>query len=384
MKSSFLSLFVWIGAFLLTSCQTRTPNEPLAETPAATRYATLLDMQDLDHGRTLCRIANPWQPQRIAMQYLLLSESDTLLTDEDIDHLESLYGRVQMLYTPLRHQTITSACYAYLYRLLGSTQYIGTLCDVEYIQDSAIIQAVQSGAILDAGSSMSPNAEVILSTQSEAIWLTPYETGSQAMISAILPQIPVIYCADYLEGSPLGRAEWMRFFGRLVDKGRQADSLFAVVERNYREIASSQAQDSTHVSLLCELPYGATWYVPGGRSTMSWLYQDAGFQYIWADDTHSGSLALSAEAVYAKAQAADAWIIKYYAPESDWSLQDLLAQNPIYSQIHAAQSGGVFACNTARSDYFEVTPFRPDWILSEMRRIRRRELDSLSFFQQLQ
>ena len=339
-------------------------------------------MQDLDDGHTLCRITNPWQRNHTVMQYLLIPEADSLVTDEYLTHIESLYGPVQTLSIPVRQHTITSACYAYLYDLLDADQYIGAMCDTEYVQDSVIASALRSGRIADAGSSMSPNAEVILSVQSEAIWVTPYETGSQAMISAILPNIPIIYCADYLEGSPLGRAEWMRFFGRLVGRAQQADSLFAVVEHNYLTLAADSTS-GPRASLLCELPYGATWYVPGGRSTMSWLYQDAGFDYIWADDVHSGSLGLSIEAVYAKAQTADRWVIKYYAPEGDWQLSDLLNQHSVYSQINASQTGGVYGCNTAHSDYFEITPFRPDWILTEMRHIRCHETDSLRFFHQL-
>lgn len=382
MKSNNSTLFVLFGLFLLTSCHTRQPNEPLAASPAAMQYASLIQMQDLDDGLTLCRIQNPWQPDRIAMQYLLIPEQDTLITPQHLDHIEQLYGQVQTLSVPLRQQTITSACYAYLYDQLGALEYIGAMCDTEYVLDSLVCADLRSGRIADAGNSMSPNAEVILSAQSEAIWVTPYETGSQAVLSATLPQIPIIYCADYLENSPLGRAEWMRFFGRLVDKAPQADSLFHLVEQNYLSLSQDTVYH-TAPSLLCELPYGATWYVAGGRSTMGWLYQDAGFRYLWADDVHGGSLALSQEAVYDRGQQADVWIIKYYSPEGDWTLSNVLELNPMYREFRSCQIGRVFGCNTAQSDYYEVTPFRPDWILSEMRHICQNENDSLMFFKPL-
>ena len=162
MKRTFLSLFAAFAVFLLTSCHQRTPHEPLAETPAATRYAELLDMQDLDDGHTLCRITNPWQRNHTVMQYLLIPEADSLVTDEYLTHIESLYGPVQTLSIPVRQHTITSACYAYLYDLLDADQYIGAMCDTEYVQDSVIASALRSGRIADAGSSMSPNAEVTL------------------------------------------------------------------------------------------------------------------------------------------------------------------------------------------------------------------------------
>ena len=378
---------------LLTACHTRTPDEPLAESAAQTHYATLLQMQDLADGMTLVRIQNPWQTERVMMQYLLIPDSvSATLADEKVSEIEERYGRMQTLNTPVPRQTVTAACYADLFTQLGAEEYIGVMCDAEYVHNETILEALANGTIADGGSSMAPNPEVILSAHSEAIWLTPYEAGSQSLISAVLPQLPVICCADYQENTPLGRAEWMRFFGRLVNRGALADTLFnrvvAQMERLRMPLANDTIttgddDDGQRPMLLCDIPYGATWYVPGGRSTMSWLYQDAGFRYPWAADVHGGSLALSIEAVFERAREADSWIFKYYDTASDWTLANLLSQNRIFSQIKAAQTGAVYGCNTAHSDYFEVTPFRPDLMLAEMRHICRGEDDSLRFFSRL-
>lgn len=371
---------------LLSACQGSNPEEPLQPSNASTHYATLLQMQDLDDGMTLCRIQNPWQPERIAIQYLLIP-GDTL-SDAELDRIEAQYGRVQTLHTPLKQQTLTASCYASLYAELNALDYVGVLCDAEYILNPQVVARLESGQIVEAGGSMAPNPEVILAAGSEAIWVTPYDAGSQAMISAILPQIPVIYCADYQETSPLGRAEWMRLYGRLVNKAAEADQLFNEIETKYNNIASQNDSSDLPLkgdggSILPELPYGATWYIPGGRSSASWIYQDAGFTYAWSEDTHGGSLALSAEAVFAQANDADVWVFKYFDPDTCWTLPNLLNQNPLYGQFKAAQTGQVFGCNTARSDYFEVAPFHPELILSEMRHIRLTELDSLQYFRQL-
>jgi len=374
----FFPLILW----LLAACHVRQPEEPLQQTEASTQYASLLQMQDLEEGMTLCRILNPWQPERVAMQYLLIP-GDTL-SEEALDEVEKLYGRIQTLHTPLKQQTLTASCYASLYAELNALDYVGTLCDAEYILNPTVLSRLEGGQIMEAGSSMSPNAEIILSTQSEAVWVTPYDAGSQSIISALLPQIPIIYCADYQETSPLGRAEWMRFYGRLVNKGAEADALFKEIENKYNQIATPSSDIDQRPSILPELPYGATWYVPGGRSSASWIYQDAGFNYPWAEDTHGGSLALSVEAVFAQASNTDVWVIKYFDPDTCWTVSSLLAQNPIYGQFKAAQKDLIFGCNTARSDYFEVAPFRPDLILSEMRHVCLNETDSLHFFQRLQ
>ncbi len=392
MKYIIKILFPLFFLLLLSACHVRQPEEPLQQTDASTRYASLLQMEDLDNGMTLCRIQNPWQPERVAMQYLLIP-GDTL-SDKELDEIEHHYGKIQTLHTPLRQQTITASCYAALYAELNALEYIGVLCDADYILNPQVLKLLEEGKIVEAGGSMAPNPEIILSAGSEAIWVTPYDAGSQAMISAILPQIPIIYCADYQETSPLGRAEWMRFYGRLVNKGHEADQLFNKIETLYNKLASQSTKPTLPImgemsegqrgSVLPELPYGATWYVPGGRSSSSYIYQDAGFLYPWAEDTHGGSLALSTEAVFAKASNADVWIIKYFDPDTCWTLPNLLGQNPLFGQFKAAQTGHVYGCNTARSDYFEVAPFHPDLILGEMQHLLRSELDSLRYFKQLQ
>ena len=383
-RTPFYAVVAFIlSAFLTVSCHKRQPEEPLAVTEASTRYASLLQMQDLSHHLTLCRIQNPWQGRKLAIQYILVPAADSAtVSDAFLDELVEEYGPMQVLVTPLQRQTVTACCHARLLEEFDAMETIGVLCDADYISSRTLRDALDNGAILDGGLATAPNVEVMLAAQTQAIWISPYEGSSQAVMQAVLPDLPVIYCADYMENTPLGRAEWVRFYGRLVDKAAVADSIFKLVETQYLRL--SEASDSVaHPTLLADSPYGATWYVPGGRSTMSWLYQDAGFSYPWSDDTHSGSLALSPEAVFEKAQAADVWIIKYFSPDRDWTLSEFIGQNPLFAQFRAAQRGNVFGCNTAISDYFETTPFRPDVMLQEMQYIRENHSDSLRYFQRL-
>ena len=104
--------------------------------------------------------------------------------------------------------------------------------------------------------------------------------------------IPIIECADYMETSALGRAEWMRFYGLLFGEAQKADSLFAEVEKNYNELKALVAPLSYAPSVISELKNGSAWYVPGGKSTSARIYADAGANYVFADDEHSGSVPL--------------------------------------------------------------------------------------------
>lgn len=358
---------------LLTACSTR-PSSP-ADTAAAsasdtcvttTRHSHLLQMQEVSEG-TLVKVRDPWQPERFLAQYLLVDRSSDVLTPSFSSRMEAQYGPVSIQPVPQQRITVTAGCHAWLLAQLGALGQVAVLCDTGYICSPEVQAWMRSSKpdgsarIADGGTSTTPNAEVLLSAQTDALWTSPME-GSAASHIAQLP-IPLIECADYMETSPLGRAEWMKFYGRLVGKATYADSLFDVVCRRYEARIRHDAQGP---KLLAELPYGATWYVPGGCSTASRLYQDAGFVYPWAQDTHAGSLALSQEAVLAQAADCNVWLIKYHDPQADWSLPQLLAQNPAFGHLRAAQQSQVWGCNTARSDFFDVTPFRPDSLLESL------------------
>lgn len=373
-----LNLIFIITLSLLMSCTNQKGVQDI--TNNSTEYASLLQMQDLGDGIMLCRIANPWNSDEALAQYLLVASDNDEFDAKAEESIADTYGECQVIRTPLERNTLTSSCHGYLLDQIDATGNIAVFCDAEYVTYSKIRELIDSQKIVNGGSSMAPNVETILSQQSDAIWISPFENASLGYLSSL--QIPAIYCADYMETSPLGRAEWMKFYGRLVGKEAEADSLFNVVESNYKAAMApvSDSSDnglSVKKKIMSELPYQATWYVPGGMSTMGILFHDAGFDYPWAEDPHSGSLALSAEIVLDKAQDADFWIFKYYA-DHEYSLEELLGQNPYYPQFKAAIDGNVFGCNTQLTDYYDVTPFRPDVLLSELQ-----ELGTGIFFRNL-
>ncbi|MBR5068763.1 MAG: ABC transporter substrate-binding protein [Bacteroidales bacterium] len=327
-------------------------------------YAELLVMEDAGGGRTLCRILDPWRTERIMMQYLLVPKDDKEWNESEEETFATRYGTSTILRTPLDRMAVTASCHVWLLSQLEALNHVAILCDTVFINAENIKKWMRSNkangepTILDGGTATKPNAEVLLSGQCDAIWISPYENASLGNLT-MLP-IPIIYCAEYMETTPLARAEWMKFYGRLVGCGPKADELFDAVATRYEKLCKG---DRKGQKILVDLPYGATWYVPGGNSTSARLYEDAGYVYPWADDSHSGSLSLSKEAVLAKAQDCDIWYIRYMDTNNDWTLGDFKRQNAFFDKFKAAQEGNVWACNTAYSDFFDVTSFRPDSLL---------------------
>ena len=349
---------------LLIGCR---PNDvPSFEASAdnAVEFSTLLYLRD-DDSVSICTIRDPWNHQQAVCRYLLVpgSWSEGQVTDY-VGRNDACQGYT-VLRVPLQRNTLTAACHAWLLAELDALDRVAVMCDTAYVKADTLHSWLRVSHVADGGSSMAPNREVILAQHSDAIWLSPYE--DEASGASTRWPMDQIYCADYLETSPLGRAEWMKFYGRLVGRRAEADSLFEVVRQSYLSLLSQPVNDS--LSLLAEVPYGSTWYVPGGNSTAALLYRDAGYVYPWRDDANAGSLALSLEAVMARAQDCDRWIFKYNDPSRDWTLSDFMQQNPAFAHFRATRQGEVWACNTAKSDFFDVTPFRPDTLLRSLRRM---------------
>jgi iron complex transport system substrate-binding protein len=194
--------------------------------------------------------------------------------------------------------------------------------------------------------------------------------------------IPLVLSFDHLEKNALARAEWLKFFALFVDKRKTADSIFLNVETNYNRLKKLAASQMRHPSVLCELKYGDVWYVPGGKSSVAQLIKDASGAYFWESDTASGSLPLSFEAVYHKANNCDIWINTTSAN----SLKDVINQDKRYAAFNAFKTKQVFNYTKHQnskgySDYWETAIIYPDRIVNDLMRIFHPNLkDSLADF----
>ncbi len=273
---------------------------------------------------------------------------------------------------PLKKAVVFSAVHCALLEELGAADCITGVCDAEYITSPLVRQGVQNGTIRDLGSSYQPNLEQLALLDPDALLPSAFENaGSYGGISRL--GVPLIPCADYMESGPLARAEWMRFYGRLVGKGREADSLFVKVEQRYHELRNKACNVSYRPRLLAGYPYQGIWYVAGGRSTMGQIYIDAGADYVYSGTSSTGSLPMSLESVLGKAGEAQLWMFVYNSPQT-MTLAQMKAENTLYSRFRAYKEQGVWACNAGNNLYHEQTPFHPDMLLEELISIIHPEL----------
>ena len=315
---------------------------------------------------TIATLRNPWDTLKTLHTYILVPKEKPL--PEQLPE-----GTV--VRTPLSKSVIYSSVHCSLIDKLGAFKSIGGVCDLKYIKLPSIQDGCSKGAIIDCGDGMNPDMEKIIELHPDAILLSPFEnSGGYGRIEKL--NIPIIECADYMETSALGRAEWMRFYGLLFGVASEADSLFAEVDSCYGRLKKRAALSSVSLSIVSELKSGSAWYVPGGRSTIGRLFNDACGRYVFSEDKHSGSIPLAFETVFDKAGDADVWTIKYNR-DRDMTYADLKADYMGYTGFKAFKTRNIYGCNTAKVPFYEETPFRPDYLLADLIQILHPEIGDL-------
>lgn len=318
------------------------------------RYATHLTISEKPNY-TEVTVRNPWDTLKTLRRYLLVPRDSLLPAD---------LPQGTVVRTPVRKALVYSSVHTGLITELGAIQAIAGVCSPEYITDPEVKKRIASNQVAVCGMSENPDMEKIIGLHPDLILLSPYENNDNYSKIEQLG-IPVFECADYMELSPLGRAEWVRLYGLLFGVRENSEKMFAQTEKEYNRLRQLAARSGSRPVVLLDTRYGQTWHVPTANSTMGRLIEDAAGKNPFSGFKQYGSVPLSPEKVLATAHDADIWLVRYYQ-DSDKTLAQLAADDPIYSRFKAFKSGNVYGCNTRYVDLYEQTPFHPERLLRDM------------------
>ena len=359
MKQISVFITLWVTVLLLSACggKSSTVSGSAQGDSIPLHYSSNLSLIDYE-DYIVAQLRNPWDTTKILHTYVLVDKNQPLPQE---------LPQGTLVRTPLSKAVIYSSVHCSLLKDFGALNSIGGVCDLKYIKLPEIEEGCRNGTIADVGDGMNPNIEKIIDLHPDAILLSPFEnSGGYGRVEKL--NVPIIECADYMETSSLGRAEWMRFYGLLFGKKTEADAMFASVERSYKDLQELVKPISFAPSVMCDLKTSSTWYTPGGNSTIAKLYSDAGANYIFREDTHSGSLPYPFEVIFEKGQQTDFWLIRYNQPV-DKTYGELEKEFAPYAGFRAFKERNIYGCNTNRVPFYEETPFHPDWLLKDLIKI---------------
>ncbi|WP_455498148.1 ABC transporter substrate-binding protein [Coprobacter sp.] len=374
MKNKILGSIILL--FLLISCNRK--GNAISGNDADTssyqiNYAEMFNVNRCS-GYTEVQVRDPWDTTRLLQSYILVPKAV---------QLPSSLPEGTVVRTPVTRVAVYSSVHCSMLEQLGNLSDIAGVCESRYIMIPEIKAGVSMGKIADLGESYAPDVEKIIDLSPEVIISSPFQNMSYGKVEKL--EIPIIEGVDYMESTPLGRAEWIRFLGLFFDKEALSDSIFGETEASYLALKEKAANVTKRPTVVSEMKTGPVWYVPGGNSYMARLFADAGADYFWKNVPQTGSLSLSFEAVFDKAHQADFWLIKYNR-DKEMTLTDLKKDYAANANFEAFKNGNVWGSNSAKVPFYEEVPLHPDYLLQDFIRIFHPDLlpgDTLRYFKLL-
>ena len=336
----FVILVLWAVSCIQPKVQNSAGNNLL--TSDTIRYAQGFIVHHFD-GYTAVEVRDPWDSTRLLQRYLLVDRDRP-----DPEHLPK--GTV----VQVTAQNVDQ---------LGETGRIIGVCEPRYMDTPAIREGLKAGRIADMGEATAPNVEMMIDKGAELVIVSPFQNSGYGTVEKL--GIPNIEGAEYMESLPLGRTEWIRFYGMLFGKEALADSIFRQTEKSYLDLKQLVTADMPHPTVISEKKFGASWFMPAGDSYIANMYADAGADYVFKELPGAGSTPLAFETVLDRAIHADMWLIKYNQSE-DMTYGDLRAEYAPYENFDAFKNRRIYSCNTGLVPYYEEFPLHPDYLLKDL------------------
>ncbi|MFA0960966.1 ABC transporter substrate-binding protein [Roseivirga sp. BDSF3-8] len=327
-------------------------------------------------------INEPWQGAAGPARYYLVPKGEPVP-----DHL----GEEDVIRTPVSRTAVLSTSYLPMLNMLGVASTVRGFPDTSLISTRIYRQMASEGILYDLGQGTQIDRELLLQIEPEVVF--GFGVGEPSSIERVLNAAGhrMVYNTDYLEKHPLGRAEWIKFFGAFYDKEALADSLFTTISERYDSLRQRATQNDPEPAVMASNLYGDTWYVPAGESWVATFIHDAGGRYLWKDTEGAGSLQMAFEPVLEKAQHADVWL----NASNYTSLKDMAAADVRYTYFAPWKEGEVYnplkSNGTANGNlYYELGYARPDLVLKDLILILQPDMaatgvnaDTLTFYEKL-
>jgi iron complex transport system substrate-binding protein len=313
-------------------------------------------------------VQNPFEPQAKAVRYLLVPRGTARPAG---------YPDAQVIETPLRSLVGLSSMHVALADFLGASDLVVGVGSFKYVSAPRVRQRIAAGQVYEVGQGKELNNELLVAHHPDLVMTTGWPgEGVDHFQTLRAAGVPVLINSEWVETTPLARAEWVKVLAALLNKEAVVNQKFEAVAREYQRLAALGRRAAKKPSVVVGLPFKDVWYVPDTDSYMAQFLRDAGATYQW-DRTKapSGSLALSFEAVAPVALGADYWL----QTGSLTTKAALLAQDARYAAFAPVQSGRVFNNNLrtnaqGSNDYWESGAMHPDLILADLLRILHPEL----------
>jgi iron complex transport system substrate-binding protein len=365
MKNSSYAFFLLL--LILNSCNKEIVNKKVESTNKTTiKYAKGFDIVEKNGNKKLI-IKSAYKGFNEIYEYTVYKKS----LSKNLNNLDK-----KIIQVPVKEIIVTSTTHIPMVELLEEEKSIVGFPFSRYVSSEKTRQLIDLGKIKEIGKENDLNTEILLDLQPELIVGYSVSSADKSLSTIQKSGINVIYNGDWLEETPLGRAEWIKFFGVLFDKEQLADSIFNGIENNYLEAKKIALKSTKQQTVLSgAIMSKDIWDLPAGDSFVAQFLEDANVNYLWKNTKGKGSLSLSFESVFEKGINADYWI----APGYFSSKEQMLSSNKLYEKFNAFKEDKIYSPSIKKGKtggiiYYELSPTRPDLVLKDIIKITNPEL----------
>lgn len=360
----FQKFGILILVFFLVQCKNELQKVSISKSNVV-EYAKGFTIENHE-GFSIVTVKNPW-PKATKTYTYILQEKNGIIPDS--------LKQNTIIHIPIKSIVVTSTTHLPSLEMLEEEKTLVGFPNLNYISSDKIRSLIDAKKIREVGNNESLNMEALLDLQPEIIVGYGIDNNNPTLENLQKSGLKVLLNGDWNEETPLGKAEWIKFFGALYGKQKQASSLFSEIENEYKKTIEIAKNATLKPSVLCGDMFQDRWNLPRGTSWGSLILKDANANYLWAATSGTGSLQLSFETVFEKANKADFW----FTSGQFSTLSEMKIANPHYTQFDAFRHRNVYSFagkkgKTGGILYYESAPNRPDIVLKDLVKILHPEL----------
>ena len=362
--------FTIILLVLLSACSPRvTFDESIFdEVLYAPRYASGFDIRHhSESGATLITSKNPWQGADGVAYRLLIDPAD---------HFAHAAGDLQRITKPAERIVCMSSSHIAMLATMQEQQRVVGVSGIDFISDEYIL--AHRTEIGDVGYDNNINYELLIALNPDLVLLYGINAANSLESKLRELQIPFAYIGEYVESSPLGKAEWMVTIGEIAGRREQSVALFEEIASRYTTLSTdikAKIGEARRPQVMLNTPYRDAWFLPAKSSYIVQLIEDAGGKTFTTQGKGNTSEPIDIEQALLYASQSDMWL----NPSGCNSIAELVALNPKFATVPPVIRGQVWNNNTRQttmggSDFWESGVVRPDIILNDLATILHPEL----------
>jgi iron complex transport system substrate-binding protein len=367
MKSFIQKLILLITVLLHSGCKQNNalPEGTKSSIKNEIHYAKGLEIYH-HKGYSILKITHPWPDAKTSFTYIL-QEKNGIIPDS----LQQ-YPRISV---PIQSIVVTSTTHIPALELLGVENTLIGFPNTDFISSPKTRKRIDSGNVKEVGTNETLNLEILIDTAPDVIVSFGLNNSNPTLDNLQKSGLKVLLNGDWNEQSPLGKAEWIKFFGALYGLDAKAKTIFTSIEKGYQTTLALAQKAKYKPTVLSGSMYQDQWFVPQGESWMALFLKESQSNYLWANTTGTGSLTLPFETILEKAQTAEFWV----APGDFSSLNEMNKSNPHYAKFEAFKNKKVYSYASHKGAkggilFFEWSSTRPDWVLKDLIAIFHPEL----------